>query len=59
MNGDAFQMLKEDVDQLQEAVHQLSVDVAVLKNTWALALKWGAGAGAAVAAIVAVLKEVI
>jgi hypothetical protein len=50
--------VREDIQRMQDRIQELATDVAVLKSTWALALKWGAGAGAAVAATVAVLKEV-
>jgi hypothetical protein len=58
VTDEAFDMLRADVQRLEDTVQALAIDVAVLKNTWALALKWGAGAGAGVAAVVSVWNAI-
>ena len=48
------QELTEEVKELRTIVAYLTVRVAVLENTRALAWQWGTSAGAALAAAVAI-----
>jgi hypothetical protein len=57
--AELLEYLAEEVRMLRNKAEALTTRVAVLENTWALALKWGAGAGAAVATTIAVLEKVL
>ena len=47
-------IMREDIQRIEDGLQELKTDMAVLKSTRALAWKWGAGAGAAIATLVSV-----